>query len=208
MFNVLDYAILIIVFLSMIQGWRTGLIRSAGNLFILLAAILLALLYADDLNIYLEQNFAFETKIDQWLMSKLPVLVFNNGFNEPGLVNENLLTAANINLTSLVSTAAAFLIILAAVYIAGHILFKLLNSTASEGSLKIVNGFLGMLFHAVKILLIIIVVIGLIYEPLHSGEQIGIHLGGKITSLVDASWSGQYLIPLFLQLKFWIINTV
>jgi uncharacterized membrane protein required for colicin V production len=95
-----------------------------------------------------------------------------------------------------------------AVYIAGHMLLKLLNSTASEGSLKIVNEFLGMLFHAVKILLIIIVVIGLIYEPLHSGEQIGIHLGGKITSLVDDSWSGQYLIPLFLQLKLWIVNVV
>lgn len=204
MFNGFDYFIFGLLLLGMVRGWRLGFIKSISSIFILLVALAIAAWYAAPLGTYMEELWAVQSQIRQWLVLHFPLAAFHTDLSVIGIEVGKTYFDTATTLAAFITLAISFIIIMLLVNIAGNLAFSMLHKQFTVGVLKELDGVLGMVFQAAKLLLILVILLGLIYEPLNSGRQIGIDVGQGLVDLIDRSKCGGYLLAVFYQLKAWV----
>ena len=203
MFNILDFIFFGLLILAMIHGWRLGLIKSLSGLFALAAAFVMGIWYASTLSDFLEYKWNVTGSILSWLLShiSLPVLPIDSSLF--GLEAELLGENAFVSLASLLSLALSFAIIAILFYIAVNLIFAGLYKLISVSFIKHLDGFLGLVFQAAKFLLFFTIILGFAYDIFHTNQLLTHWHGQRLVAVVDGSICGDYLLPVYYQLKTW-----
>ena len=151
--SILDYAIIAILLLSALAGFRRGLFNVIGGLMGTLIGLLAAILYHRELALYLEEQFGFSTWLAGVFQEKLPLPALNPGLIKALDFPAGLADPALYLATSLV-IAISFLLILLLGSRLVQLLCELLEGILAHGILSGVNRGLGMGLLVLKNLLI------------------------------------------------------
>ena len=205
--NVLDYAILAILLLSALAGFRRGLFNVIAGLMGILIGLLAAIIFHRELALSLEGYFGLSTWLAGVFQEKLPFPALNPGLVKAldlpaGLADPSLYLA-----TSLV-IAISFLLILLLGSKLVQLLCELLEGILAHGILSGVNRGLGMGLLVLKNLLIMAVLAGVLVTPLELGARMGLPGTLITTQYMHNSVLVEQLLNLFDYLKILLGNKV
>lgn len=194
--NVLDYAIIAILLLSALAGFRRGLFNVIAGLMGILIGLLAAVVFHRELALYLEEQFAFSTWLAGVFQEKLPLPALNPGLVKALNFPAELADPALYLATSLV-IAISFLLILLLGSKLIQLLCKLLEDLFAHGILSGVNRGLGMGLLLLKNLLIMAVLAGVLVTPLELGARIGLPGALISTQYMHDSFLLEHLLNIF-----------
>lgn len=159
--NWVDYAIIAITALGVINGFRKGLLKSIFSIICLLASIMIAKTYYKSVTAFLVEKTFLEDKITEFLSEKAFV---KNMFLSPSgesavfSVSNNFSTDINVFVTVLIINAISMLIIFLTVRIALGIVESFLAEAVEVPGLKEVNSIGGAIVGFVKNVIIIMLI--------------------------------------------------
>lgn len=174
-FNLLDYGIIALLLLSVLNGFRRGFIDALGSMLSTVLALVAAVLYFGDGAAYLEKYFGLGNLLTTLIKDKVPVLALSLDQN---MLGQGLLAAPTVNdpahyLAQLLVAAAGFLLVFGLASIVLKLIFAGLNSLFSMGLMGGLNRIMGMLLVLLKDLLILVIILGVVYEPIHLAARMG-----------------------------------
>lgn len=202
-FNLLDYAIIAILLLSALTGLRRGFIDALGSMLSTVLALVVAVLYFGDCASYLEKYFGLGNLLTTLIKDKVPVLAFSL---DQSILGHGLLAAPAINdpayyLAQLLVAAAGFLLVFGLASMVLKLLFACLNSLFSLGLLGGVNRIMGMLLVLIKNLLILVIILGVAYEPIYLAARMGWDWAGIASGYMNNSILTAKLMDGFVLIK-------
>lgn len=176
MFSTLDYIIIGILVISAILGFRKGFIATLGGIISTIAALVLAFMYQDELELYLESNFHLQSILTELLQKKLPFPTMGGEISSLPLLDSSLSFMENPHgdIAHLLLMAVSFLIIFILGGLVLKLIFNLLNGLFNWGVLGWINRMLGLLFVLLKNILIMAILLGLICPLMERGIQVGV----------------------------------
>ncbi len=202
-FNLLDYIIIAILFLSAITGFRQGFIEALGGMLSTVLALLAAILCYDQLALYLEQNFGLSTILANFIKQKLPILTLSMDQNMlvQGLLAIPLLTDPAHYLARLLLAAAGFLLVFVLASFVLKLIFAALNSFLSWGLLGGLNRIAGMTLVLIKNLLIMAILFGVSYQPIDLAARMGWSWAGTAMGYMSNSILIASFMDVFMLIK-------
>lgn len=157
--NVADYLIITVLFLSGLNGFKRGLLDTVGKIVSLVAGLLVALCFCDDLALILQHRFAF-TSILAVRLQRTPL-----SFNELDNPLLQLIVAdlpgaqdARLWVAQIIAVIISFLILLAAISILINILWQPLTGVFKHGIIGLFNRLGGLVLNISKDALIMAVI--------------------------------------------------
>ena len=202
-FNLLDYIIIAILLLSALNGLRQGFIDALGGMLSTVLALVVAVLYFEDCALYLEQNMGISTFLTTFIKQKVPVLALSldQSMLGQGLFALPGLTDPANYLAGLLVTAIAFLLLFTVVSVVLRLIFAALNSLFSLGLLGGVNRVLGMVLVFTKNLLIMILLVGIAYQPIYLAARMGLNWAGVVSGYMVNSSLAVLFMNAFIIIK-------
>lgn len=207
-FNLLDYIILAIIFISILNGLRLGFIKAITSIVNTVLAIILGFLLYDKVLIYLNHYFNIQTKLTKFIYNKFPVNAFSIDF--PLLKDPILISLTKLNNLAetfsyyIMIVISFFIIFLFSKFILGFLTY-VLDGLFSISLLSWINKLLGMLILPAKNLLILMVLLGLTYPAIELASQIGISGALIVFELIEGSIIADKLLNCFDLIKTSII---
>lgn len=205
--NVLDYAIIAILVLSALVGLQRGLFKVIGGLMGILLGLLAAVIFHQELALYLEKYFGLSSWLAAFFQKKLPLPVLHPGLVKALDFPAGLADPALYLATSLV-TAIAFLLILLLGSKLVQLICELLENVFAHGILSGINRGLGMGLLVLKNLLIMVVLAGVLLTPLELGARMGLPGALITTQYMHNSILVEQLLNIFDYLKVLLGNMV
>lgn len=205
--NILDYAIIAILLLSALAGLQRGLFKVIGGLMGILLGLLAAVIFHQELALYMEEYFGLSSWLAAFFQEKLPIPALNPGLVKALEFPAGLADPAFYLATSLV-TAIAFLLILLLGSKLVQLLCQFLEGIFAHGILSGVNRGLGMGILVLKNLLIMVVLAGVLLTPLELGARMGLPGTLITTQYMHNSVLVEQLLNLFDYLKILLGNKV
>lgn len=203
--NAVDYVILAILLLSLVAGYRQGMVGAVSGVLGFIAGLVLAVLFYHSLAAWLDGYFNISALLADWLRGKLPlaamapqISLFNLESLDTAYKDAAGFLAGNLLL------ALAFLLIWGAgseaMQLFSYGLSKLLDGTIFSG----VNRGLGAAVVMVKNLLIMAVVLGLILPSLDLACQMGMPRASTVSGYLQHSFLADWLLQWFDLIKGYI----
>lgn len=205
--NILDYAIIAILLLSALAGLQRGLFKVIGGLMGILLGLLAAVIFHQELALYMEEYFGLSSWLAAFFQEKLPIPALNPGLVKALEFPAGLADPAFYLATSLV-TAIAFLLILLLGSKLVQLLCQFLEGIFAHGILSGVNRGLGMGLLVLKNLLIMVILAGVLLTPLELGARMGLPGTLITTQYMHNSVLVEQLLNLFDYLKILLGNKV
>ncbi len=205
--NILDYAIIAILLLSALAGLQRGLFKVIGGLMGILLGLLAAVIFHQELALYMEEYFGLSSWLAAFFQEKLPIPALNPGLVKALDFPAGLADPAFYLATSLV-TAIAFLLILLLGSKLVQLLCQFLEGIFAHGILSGVNRGLGMGLLVLKNLLIMVILAGVLLTPLELGARMGLPGTLITTQYMHNSVLVEQLLNLFDYLKILLGNKV
>lgn len=189
-FNLLDYVILVIIFFSLLVGFKLGFIKAITRIFNTILAIILGFLFYDDFLIYLNHYFNTQAYLTEFFCNKFPIFVFS--IDVPLLPDSIPVELAILNdvaetFSYYIMIVISFLIIFIISKLVLRVLTYFLEGLFSFSILSWINRLLGMLILPAKNLLLITIFIGLIYPAIELAAEIGLSGALIISELIKSS---------------------
>ncbi|MGI6452721.1 MAG: CvpA family protein [Syntrophomonadaceae bacterium] len=201
-FNWLDGLIALILVISAVSGLRRGFMEAMGSIVGIIVAVFLAVIYHDDLVIFLEAKYGVISYLADKIKGELNLtaLSITNPLVDH-LDSPSLLSDPGGYLARLLVTAGAFIVILFMVKLIIDLVIHGLDSLFSHGVLDWMNRMLGMILVMVKNMLFLSIILGILYPVILTGANMGFE--GAITTLavVDNSKFATSLLGIFSLLK-------
>ncbi len=197
--NSLDLVLLVLLGISALIGYKRGLLSVLGGLGSSLAALAAAIIYRDDLAIYLEKEYGLQTMLVQVMAEKMPQPVFGKF-----VLSLHALPFIKNELTSLaymILSIIAFLLLYLLVSKGLLLLMGLLENSLHRGALGGANHLAGMIITAAKDLLIMAVLLGIFYPFIEKGAAMGVKGLMKAGAVIDHSLLVPYLNLIFINLE-------
>ena len=205
--NILDYAIIAILLLSALAGLQRGLFKVIGGLMGILLGLLAAVIFHQELALYMEEYFGLSSWLAAFFQEKLPIPALNPGLVKALEFPAGLADPALYLATSLV-IAISFLLILLLGSKLVQLLCRLLETVFARGILSGVNRGLGMGLLVLKNLLIMAVLAGVLVTPLELGARMGLPGALITTQYMHDSFLLEQLLNIFDYVKGLLENKV
>ncbi len=199
--NSFDFILVILIIGAMYSGWRQGLVKTMGGMFLSIFALFFAAWNAKDLKAILEQTFGIQANISAWLIANFPVGALKLDLDFLGIRSAPALANPAWDIASWLMTVISFLIILFIICGLGELLLTFVRKNILRGYLHGLDGVLGLGFNSAKVLLIVVVLVGLLYQPFKAGQYLGMDIGIGMVTWVDESYFGASLLHGFTALK-------
>ena len=198
--NTLDYLILTLLGVSALSGFYRGLMSVLGGFASTLIALFIAIVYRNELALYLEKEFGLITLLSQTMADKIPQPALGGataGEFLPSIKTLPFVQEQLANFAHMVVVAISFILLYMIISKGLRLIWKLLEAPFYKGILGRINRFAGMLLLVAKNILLTAVVLGILYPFLKSGVGMGI-TGLINTNLwIDQSLTAPYLLNLF-----------
>lgn len=202
--NELDFIILALIIMGVIIGFKKGLISSLSNIGASIIGILIAFFSFETIVLYLEETYAFISKIAQYLEEKMPVAVNADGDNLIYLLiyqQFGFSQTLPAYLAYLITAALVFIII----YFLVSALFRSLLGTL-EGVFKVwpltwMDKIGGAILHGLKNILIISVALGFLLPVIETASNMEIEKALFIKPYMEHSTLLFHFIDLFSYIK-------
>jgi len=196
--NAVDYIILVILLLSLVAGYRQGMVGAVSGVLGFIVGLVLAALFYHSLAAWLDQYFNISTTLADWLRVKLPLAAMAP---ENSLLNLDRLDTVYNDAASFLAgnllLILSFLLILGvgskAMQLFSHGISTVLDGTIFSG----VNRGLGAAVVMVKNLLIMAVVLGLSLPSLDLGAKMGLSMASVLNGYVSHSFLADWLLQWF-----------
>jgi uncharacterized membrane protein required for colicin V production len=202
--NSLDYLLLAWLGISALLGFYRGFLAVLGGLASSLIALFIAIIYRNDLALYLEKEFNLQTILAQGIADKLPQLALGgspiNNFL-PALKTLPIVQAQLAGLAQMILVAVSFLLLYIIISKGLRLVWKILEAPFRQGVLGGINRLAGLLLLAGKDLLIMAVLLGISYPLIKSGAGMGIKGFVNASSFIDKSQVAPYLMAVFANLE-------
>lgn len=198
--NVLDYLILTLLGVSALSGFNRGLMSVLGGFASTLIALFVAIVYRQDLALYLEKEFGLKTMLAKTIADKIPQPTLGNDFTGNIIPSVKTLPFVQDQLASfaqMVLVAISFILLYIVISRGLRLIWKLLEAPFYKGILGGVNRIAGMLLLVAKNILLAAVVLGILCPFIKSGVNTGITGLVNTSLLIDQSWTVPYLLSLF-----------
>ncbi len=198
--NTLDYIILALLGVSALSGFYRGLLSVLGGFARTLFALFIAVVYRNEMALYLEKEFGLITLLSQTMAEKIPQPALGGspaGEFLPSIKALPFVQEQLFNFAQLIVVAISFVLLYIIISKGLRLIWKLLEAPFYKGVLGWINRVAGMLVLVAKNLLLLAVVLGVLVPFIKSGVGMGI-TGIMNTSLwIDQSWTAPYLLNLF-----------
>ncbi|HPT69218.1 MAG TPA: CvpA family protein [Syntrophomonas sp.] len=202
--NMLDYLLLVWLGVSAMAGYNRGFLTVLGGLASSLLALAAAVIFRDDLAVYLEKEFHLQTMLVQAMADKLPQPALGGaplGNLLPSLQTLPIIQEKLTGVAQMILVAAAFLLLYIVISIGLQLILKGLESPFKQGALGGVNRLAGLAVTTGKDLLIMAVVLGISYPFIQKGAAMGINSLVKANTAIDQLWLVPYLNMIFISLE-------
>jgi len=202
--NSLDYLLLAWLGISALVGFFRGSLAVVGGLVSSLAALAGAIIYRNDLALFLEKEFGLQTMLVQAMAERLPQPALGGsplGKILPVLQTMPFVQDKLASTAQMILAALSFLVLYIIISKGLQIVWKILQSPFRHGILGGVDRLAGAGLMAGKDLLIMAVVLGISYPFIQSGAALGIKGLMKAGSVIDQSWLVPYLNIVFTSLE-------
>lgn len=203
--NPVDYVIIAILLLSLVAGYRQGMVGAVSGVLGFIAGLALAAFFYHDLAAYLDKQFELSAALAEWLRAKFPLAALAPGggaLKLPGL--DSMFNDGASFLAGNLLLILSFILILwlgsQAVQWLSRGINSLLDGTIFSGA----NRGLGAAVIMVKNLLIMVVVLGLIQPSLQMGNRMGLGGAGLIDGYIRSSFLADWLLQWFSIFRGWI----
>ncbi len=197
--NAFDYFVIAILVLSAVSGFNKGFFNAVGNIISLIAGILLAVIYYDNLASYLQEYYGIITALSEVIRSKIPLTVLN--MPSTSLINGMNFEDAAHYLAYLLIIAVSFM----AIFLLGSKIFQMLwsglDNLFSWGWLSSINRLMGLTLEVVKNLIILTIMLGLIYPALDLASGMGFYTILLVADTLDKSITASYMLHTYSMLK-------
>ena len=197
--NSLDLLLLGLLGVSALIGYNRGLLSVLGGLGSSLVALAAAIIYRDDLAIYLEKEFGLQTMLVQVMVEKMPQPVLGKFL--PALHTLPFIKNELTGLAYMILSIVAFLLLYLIVSKGLLLITGFLENSLRRGAWGGANRLAGMVITAAKDLLIMAVLLGIIYPFIHRGAALGFKGLMKAGAVIDQSWLVPYLNIIFISLE-------
>ena len=198
--NTLDYLILILLGVSALSGFYRGLMAVLGGFASTLIALFIAIVYRNELALYLEKEFGLITLLSQTMADKIPQPALGDslaGDILPSIKTLPFVQEQLANFAQMIVVAIAFVLLYIIISKGLRLIWKILEGPFYKGLLGGINRVGGMLLLIAKNLLLMAVVLGILVPFLNSG--VGMSITGLMDTrlLIDQSWMAHYLLNFF-----------
>ncbi|HPF20096.1 MAG TPA: CvpA family protein [Syntrophomonas sp.] len=204
MMNLLDYLLLGWLAAGMIIGCKKGLVKVIGGLAGTLLGLAAAIIYRDDMALYLEREFGCRTMLVQTIAEKLPQPALGDIPLDTILpplqslpVIQNMLT----DLAQMILIVGAFLLLYLAVSKGILLLVKLLDMPLRKGALGGLNRLAGTVVMVGKELLVMTILLGIASPIIHNGAAMGLEGLMKAETALEQSYCAAWLQVFFAGLE-------
>lgn len=201
--NALDYIIAGILALSALAGLRQGLVQALGGLVGLLLAIAVAVIYSDDVALYLDYRLGLITWLEDFLIGRIPLtassIPFHLSFRYPIKIEQFPSLAALLAYLSVVLGCFLFIVTIGSKLL--QLVFKGFNNLLSWGILGWLNSVLGMNLVVAKNLLIIAILLSLLQAPVELAARMGLKAGVVGWEYLNSSLAVEKFSGLFWLLR-------
>ena len=202
--NGLDYLLLVWLAVSAVRGFYRGFLAILGGLTSSLIALLGALIYRNDLAMYLEKEFSLQTILAHFIADKIPqpalggspVSKFLPVLKTLPVVQEQL-----AGLAQLILVAVSFLLLYIIISKGLQLVWKILETPFRHGFLGGIDHVAGLVLMIGKDFLIMAVVLGISYPFIKNGAGMGISGFIKANGFIDHSQAAPYLFIVFTSLE-------
>lgn len=194
-FNLLDYLILSMLFLSGFLGLRRGLMMAAGRITSYVVGIGLALNYYDDLALYLEDYYELTTSLAEVIRNKTPIEAFSV---QHQVMKASLSYADTAQYLAYLTIALiCFLVILVICSQLLQLAWNWLESMFSVGVLAGINHVLGVVLALLQTGTILTVIVGLAYPAIELASQMGFYSAIFALDHMNSSVTVNWMLNLF-----------
>lgn len=207
-FNPLDYAIIIILIVSVLIGCKKGFLCVIGGILSTLAGIIIAFIFRYKATDYLQEKYGIVSVLTLWIEKHLLVstgISLTPNQTAPSMVNEGL-TIVNNQITEFAYLLVAAICFLLLYMLSSHLLrviWKILEKILGWGILRGINRSGGGLLLSAQNTIIMATILGIIRSPLAQGSELGI----KNFSILETYLRDSLLLPYLLQV-FVLLQTV
>jgi hypothetical protein len=202
-FNALDYLIIIIIAVSILIGYRKGLIRSLGGVVSTLVGLGTAYLLRNPAANYLQEHYGvvsdLTATLEKRLLNSTGVSESHNMIASLPMVSEGI-AAIHRQITEFAYLLVAALCFLAIYMLSSQILkliWIVLEKTFHHGILEKVNHWGGVLIVLTQDVVIMAVLAGILASPLELGAKIGIRSAFLAANYMEGSVLFPYLLKIF-----------
>ncbi len=202
--NSLDYLILALLGISALLGFYRGFLSVLGGLASTLIALFVAVIYRNELALYLEKKFGLDMLLSQAIADKIPQPAWSSspaGSLLPSLKTLPVVQEQLANFAHLILVVLAFLVIYIIISKGLRLIWKVLEAPFRSGVLGGINRLIGLILLAGKDLMIMAVVLGILYPFVKTGAGMGWTGFIDIRNLVDKSSLAPYLFDIFAGLE-------
>jgi len=197
--NLCDYIIISILILSSIAGFRQGFINAMGHIIGLAAGVLLAILYYDNIALYMEEYYGLTTYLSEVIRNKIPLTVLNMDVNF--LTNGLNFADAAHYLAYLLIIAVSFILIFLVSSKVVQLLWSSMNTLFSWGILSSINRILGMVLGLGRSVIILTILLGLIFPALQLASGIGFYGALPVVDNLEHSLFTAYMLGAYDYMK-------
>lgn len=196
--NPVDYIIIAILLLSLIAGYRQGMVGAVSGVLGFIIGLVLAVFFYHALAGWIDQYWGVSATMAEWLRTEFPLSALAP---ETSLLNlDQLDTIYNDAASFLAGNLLLILSFLLILFVGSKVIQffsrgmnNLLDGTIFSG----VNRGLGAAVVMVKNLLIMAVVLGLIMPSLDLGSTMGLSMVSAINGYVGSSLLAEWLLQWF-----------
>lgn len=200
-----DYFLLALLSISALRGFYRGFLAILGGLTSACIALLGALIYRNDLALYLEKEFQLKTILAQFIADKLPQPVMAGSPVSkflPALKTIPLVQEQVVGLAQVILAAVSFLLLYIIISSVLMLIWKILETPFRHGGfLGGINHLAGLVLMVGKDFLIMAVVLGISYPFIKSGAGMGINGLIKVNGFINHSQVAPYLFTVFTSLE-------
>lgn len=206
-FNLLDYIIIAVIFLSILAGYKLGFIKAITSIISTITAVILALVWYDDFIIHLNNYFDLQIYLSEVILSKLIAIFYPLDvlILADYLPIEGKLTELADKFSYYIMIILSFFIIFFGSRLILTVLSSILESLFSFSFLSWINRLLGMIIIPAKNLIMLIILLGITYPLIELGAEIGLSGPLIIMSLIEGSIITESLLNYFQVVKGLII---
>lgn len=202
--NSLDYFVLIVLGISALLGYQKGFISVLGGFVSTLAALVIAVVYRDNLAFYLDQEFNLKTIFVQAIFEKIPQPVMTGPYGlklMPSIKDMPFFQQQLNGLAETLLVAIAFILLFIIVSFGLKLLWKVLEVSIKKGGLGGINRLVGLLLLVGKNLMIMAILLGLLAPFVKNGVSVGM-TGLTDTNLwIEQSRTAPWLLNIFSGLE-------
>lgn len=202
--NALDYLILALLGISALVGFYRGFLSVLGGFASTLLALAAAVIYRNQLALYLEKEFGLKTWLSSAIADKIPQPTWGGSPAEsllPPLKTLPLVQEQVAGFTHLVIAALSFILLYFIISKGLRLIWKLLEAPFRRGVMGGINRLAGLLLLAGKDLLIITAIVGILYPFIKTGSGMGLSGFINLNKLLAHSYIAPYLLDIFAGLE-------